>query len=140
MMTATSWMDAKAALADGIIDGIAESASINPANAMRQHAVDRTEAEAKVKAWLDRRKQQPSRPEKGDEPTSFVPPADGQASQPEAQGGTAQTIPEAAGSSSLPGTPLPTEQPENPGTPIAQLQKRLGLLMPSRRKKQEDHQ
>lgn len=134
MMTATAWMDAKGALAYGFIDEIAsDDASASPVNTAKSRKMDRTEAEAKVKTWLDRRKQQPSRPEKGDEHTSCVLPAHGQANQPEAQGGTAQASPEPDINSSPPGPPTSTEQPDNPGTPIAQLQKRLGLLMPTRR-------
>lgn len=142
MMSAAAWMDAKAALGNGFIDGIAEDdAGAGPVNTNKPRIVDRAEAEARVKAWLDRSKQRPSRPEKGDDHTSFVPPADEQANQPEAQDGTAQILPADAG-----GTPPGAAQqarlpeasglsalPEKPGTPIAQLQKRLGLIMPTRR-------
>ena len=135
MMTATLWMDAKAALENGFIDGIAEEERSGPINSTKPRQVDRAEAEAKMKAWLDRRKQQPSRPRQGDDHTSTVLP---QAKQPEKQGGTV-TIPidteglppEPAQSTQ---TPEPSGiQPAKPGTPIAQLQKRLGLLMPAKR-------
>ena len=132
LMTATTWMDAKSALENGFIDGVAdESADPGLANAAKQRTVDREEAEAKVKAWLNRHKQQPSRPSKGDDHTSSVLPAVEQANRPDTQGGTAQIPPEGAGAS--PGPSAPAGQPENPGVPIAQLQKRLGLLMPARR-------
>ena len=117
MMTATTWMDAKAALLGGFIDGIAEGApGSGPVNAAQIHLTDRAEAESKVNAWLDRRRQQPPRPEKGDDHTSTVPPTDEQADRP-----------------NTPGAATPTEPPEASGTPIAQLQKRLGLLMPTGR-------
>ena len=124
MMTASTWMDAKAALENGFIDGLAEEERSGAMNSTKPRQVDRTEAETKVKAWLDRRKQQPSRPRQGDDHTSSVLP---QANQPEKQGGTVTTIPI---------EPNQTNQaPESakPGTPIAQLQKRLGLLMPAKR-------
>ena len=131
MMTATTWMDAKAALANGFIDGITdEEPSGSPTNAAKPRIADRKEAEARVKAWLDRYSKQPSRSKKGDDHTSIVLPDDEQSERPEGQGGTAQTTPEDGGP---PGPSEPTKQPENPGTPIAQLQKRLGLLMPTRR-------
>jgi ATP-dependent Clp protease protease subunit len=121
MMTATSWMDAKAALAEGFIDGIAEDMNVGLSKILNHRSVDIVEAEAKVKAWLDRRRLQPSRPEKGDDHTSFVPSGNDQTTRPEEQGEAARSTPEQI------------EQPEIPGTPIAQLQKRLGLLMPARR-------
>jgi len=142
MMTATAWMDAKAALGNGFIDGIVEDDAVGSLkNAVKSHAVDRAEAEARVKAWLDRRKQQPSRPSQGDEHTSSVAPAGEQAERPEGQDGTAQALPmgtggsppEAAQATQMPEKSGATEQPEKPGIPFAQLQKRLGLIMPTRR-------
>ena len=142
MMTATAWMDAKAALGNGFIDGIVEDdAGKGPQNAAKQHAVDRVEAEARVKAWLDRWSRQPSRPSEGDEHTSSVTPAGEQAQGPDGKDGTAQALPVGTGSSppeaiqaaQTPESSGTTEQPEEPGTPIAQLQKRLGLIMPTRR-------
>jgi len=122
-MSATAWMDANAALASGFIDGIAEDdASPSPINASKPRTVNRAEAEAKVQAWLNRHKPQPPRPFKGDEHTSSVLPDDDQATRPDDPGGTAQT-----------GSPTSPPPPEASGAPIAQLQKRLGLLMPARR-------
>ena len=98
MMSAATWMDAKQALEDGFIDGIAEETpTAGTSNATGPRAVNRREAEAKVQAWLERRKQHPPSP----------PPQD----RPEEQ----------------PDQPPP---PENTGVPIAQLDHRLGLLMP----------
>ena len=142
MMAATTWMDAKAAVANGFIDGIAEDdTGYNPDNAVIHRTIDRAEAEVKVNAWLDRRQGRPSRPSKGDDHTSCVLPDDDQANRPESRDGAAQTTPE---DGSPPGPTEPTRQPEltqkpeqspktEPGTPIAHLQKRLGLLMPVRR-------
>ena len=130
MMTTTTWMDAKAALANGFIDRISEEEpGAGPTNAVIPQAANRKEAEAKVQAWLNRR-HRPSRPSKGDDHTSIVLPDDDQATWPITRGGTAQTDPDPGGNP--PGSPK-TPQPEESGTPIAQLQKRLGLLMPSRR-------
>jgi len=126
MMTATAWMDAGQALADGFIDGIAEDAPGGGSkNAAQPRVVNRKDAEAKVKAWLDRRTSrtpQLSRPGEeqapstGDDHTSHAPPVAEQGVHSTSGDGTAQ----------------PT-QPENPGTPIAQLEHRLGLIMPTRR-------
>lgn len=131
MMTATTWMDAKAALANGFIDGISEEEpGMGLTNAAISRVTNHKEAEIKVKAWLDRHRKQPSRSGKGDDHTSIVLPDDDQAERPEVQDGAAQTTRE---DGSPPGPTGPTPQPEEPGTPIAQLQKRLGLLMPTRR-------
>jgi len=94
MMTATTWMDAKAALASGFVDGIAEEEpGVGLTNTAIPRATNCKEAEAKVQAWLDRHRQQPSRPPKGDDHTSIVLPDDDQANRPEARDGTAQTTP-----------------------------------------------
>ena len=131
MMTATTWMDAKVAVANGFIDGIAdEDVGPSPVNAVSARNIDLAEAEARVQAWLDRHRQQPSRPAKGDDHTTSVLPDDDQANRPGTRDGAAQTTPK---DSSPPGSNIPIEQPAEPGTPIAQLQKRLGLLMPTRR-------
>ena len=145
LMTATTWLDAQAALTEGFIDGITEDEpGIGVTNAVKPRTVDRAEAEAKVRAWFDRHK--PSRPKNtGDDHTSVVTPATEQAPRPEASDGTAQpSSPEDSGipietdSPEDSGTPIETDPkatdpPETPGTPIAQLQKRLGLIMPTRR-------
>jgi hypothetical protein len=130
MMTATTWLDAKAAMAHGFINGIAEDEpGGGPTNSAKPQIANRAEAESRVRAWLNRR-HGPSRPAKGDDHTSFVLPDDDQANRPETRDGAAQTTPE---DGSPPGTTETSSQPETPGTPIAQLQKRLGLLMPTRR-------
>jgi len=139
MMTATTWMDAQTALSYGFIDAIADgSKSGSPQNAETSRASSREEAEKKVQAWLDRhapQKPRLSRPSQGDDHTSIVPPVNEQAMMPVDTGGTAPPVlPE-----ETPAAPDPPEtsgapgQPESTGTPIAQLQKRLGLIMPAKR-------
>ena len=138
MMTAVTWMDANAALKDGFIDGISEEeTAAGVSNNGRMRRVDRSEAETRVKAWFDRqiphlqhseqeetqepqchpRNEEPgeqhsqlnlSRPDRGKDHTSAV-----EQTASEDQDGT--------------------EPPGKPGTPIAQLEKRLGLIQPSRR-------
>ena len=54
MMTATTWMDAGAALAQGFIDGVADPKTC-PANSAEMRTVSRRDAEAKVRLWLERR-------------------------------------------------------------------------------------
>lgn len=118
LMTDTCWMDANAALEKGFIDSIVQHAAGNdPTNAATPHMVDRKEAEARVKAWLDRRKPQLSRQSTGDDHTSSVAPALAPESRPVQDGGT------------VPAEESHTE-PEPAGVPVAQLHKRLGLIMP----------
>jgi len=76
MMNAATWMDANQALEDGFIDGIAEDApSANSSNATGPRAVNRREAEAKVQAWLERRRQHPPSPPPEDRPEEQPPPS-----------------------------------------------------------------
>ena len=53
MMTATTWMDAGAALAQGFIDGVADPQTC-PTDSAAVHTVNRKDAEAKVRLWLER--------------------------------------------------------------------------------------
>jgi len=104
MMTNSTWMDANQALEDGFIDGIAMTGvSAEPTNGTGFRTVDRKEAEAKVQAWIDRRRHR----------QSSAPPEEKPPTQPESN---------------------PPPPPEIPGTPIAQLHHRLGLIMPTGRK------
>jgi len=139
MMTATTWLDARAALAEGFIDGIAEGAAGSvPTNSLTRRT-DIAEAEAQVNAWLNRHRRQPSRPETGEDHTSFVPSGDAQTESPVHQGEAARSAPETTEKTGASDQSEPTKQPEmsappeTPGTPIAQLEKRLGLLMPAKR-------
>ena len=52
-MTATTWMDAGAALAQGFIDGVADPQTC-PADSVAVHTVSRKDAEARVRLWLER--------------------------------------------------------------------------------------
>ncbi len=145
MMTATTWMDAQSAMDCGFIDAITEDMKSGfPQNADALHTVSRDEAEKKVQAWFDRHtphKPQLSRPVQGDDHTSAVAPANEQAKLPEDTGGTAppaspeepQPPQDTPAVPDPPDVSGPTEQPEPTGTPVAQLRKRLGLLMPAKR-------
>ena len=53
MMTATTWMDAGAALAQGFIDGVADPQAC-PMDSATMRTVNRKDAEAKVRLWLER--------------------------------------------------------------------------------------
>ena len=114
-------MDAQQALAEGFIDGIVEEVpSNNLFNSIAPRTVDRAEAEVKVQAWLDRAR--PHRPKPANMVTTLT---EQPAPEPEAE---PVPVPEA------PPEEMPTtESPDEPGTPVAQLQKRLGLLMPKKR-------
>lgn len=136
MMRQTTWMDAKQALADGFIDAIADDLPINgPANCAVPHVVDRAEAEKKVAAWLER-----SRPQRRIAADMCLT---AEHSQPQTE--QTSTLSESSDASEVTGhtdapraphtdtpefTPHTEPKPELSGTPVAQLQKRLGLLMP----------
>ena len=51
MMTATTWMDAGAALAQGFIDGVADPQTC-PTDSAAVRTVSRKDAEAKVRLWI----------------------------------------------------------------------------------------
>ena len=151
MMTATTWLDAQSALDSGFIDAITEDAKSGfLQNEEGSRVTNREDAEKKVRAWMDRHKPhkpQLSRPIKdegrlpGDDHTSAAAPANEQAEMPVDTGGTAPpALPEEPDTPQdtlsvheTQGTPAATKQPESTGVPIAQLQKRLGLLMPAKR-------
>jgi len=116
MMAATTWMDANAAVNHGFIDAIGMDANQNPTNAERERSVNRDEAAKRVQAWMDRHKSKLPRSEKGDDHTSAVPSVIVQTTEPVNQNGAEQI-----------------KQPEATGIPVAQLEYRLGLIMPSRR-------
>ena len=115
MMTATTWMDATAALQHGFIDGIVEDVS-GITNAEGVHVVCRKDAEAKVKAWLERHKPNLSRPSTGNDHTSTVPAASEHPPAPDAETGTENTKPDTEASKpSVPAFSMPSD-PE--GTPV----------------------
>ena len=120
LMTATAWFDAKAALERGFVDGIAGAAENGARGGER--AVNRADAEQKVQAWMDRRNPAKAfRPAPGEDHTSAVTlPEKGE--RPKAQDGTPRE----------PGEPGEEAPQGETGAPIAQLEKRLGLLLPKR--------
>ncbi len=155
-MSATCWMDAQAALADGFIDGITDGIRIGSAlNAIESHIVDQAEAERKVQAWIDRKairlshsprnvdiqaQQEEEPPETEEEIQESVSEEPVSAPQPELTVQVEPVSDTASGEHGVPtetasDTPGPdnpiTQQPENAGIPAAQLHKRLGLIMPS---------
>ena len=115
MMTATTWMDAGAALAQGFIDGVADPQTC-PADSVAVHTVSRKDAEARVRLWLDRH-------------------------NPLKQGETATALKSAAIRSATedkniekqPNVALQPEISENPGIPADQLRRRLDLIKPNDR-------
>ena len=135
MMAAATWMDANQALAEGFIDGIAGDTPANaPENAARRHTVDRTEAEAKVQAWLDRRK--PHGPQASKQADDGEPMKIGLPGEPAQEPQGVREALETGGALEARDTPpeIQREAESHPsGTPIAQLEHRLGLIMPTRR-------
>ena len=135
MMTATTWMDAQTALDNGFIDSVVDDEQSGTlTNSAMPRTVDLKEAKEKVQVWFDRHtphKPQLSRPVPGDDHTSAAAPANEQDKMPADTGGTA--LPAVPEDPPQDDTPAPTEQPEPAGIPVAQLQKRLGLLMPAKR-------
>ena len=141
-------LDAQSAKENGFVDAVAEETVFaSPVNAAMFRIVDKAEAEKKVQAWYDRQTNQLSRPVKVEEHTSAVHTEgpehqvgtvqDVQQSEPEVHGAeltaeaetTSLVSAEAEGAATdSSGFSVP-EVPEN-GTPIAQLRRRLGLLMP----------
>jgi len=119
MMDATTWLDAGEALEQGFIDGITGDAELSDDDATEEvdtiqspspsalkavAYIDRHEAEAKVRAWVERQKPHASgRPDP--EPT----PAPQHDSQPDTQSNT-------------------TAPTQPAGISVAQLEKRLSLL------------
>lgn len=125
MMSATSWMDAQSALQYGFIDAVAEDGKPGaPENAGERRA-NLDFAKAKVQAWQDRHKPRLTRAEKqeiADEvhPSMALPDEE----QTAVSGGMGEAVENAAN----------VAPPEPSGTPVTQLQKRLGLLMPASRR------
>lgn len=155
MMTETTWMDATSALKEGFIDGISSDEITGVSNHGRVRRVDRSEAEAKVKAWFERQLphlqhaermdvKMPQGAQANDEP---VCPYCNAKLQPVDNDDTQEPLPEkpnlscpdegkdhtSAVEQTAPEDRGKAEQPEQSGIPIAQLEKRLGLIQPSRR-------
>ena len=156
MMTAATWMDAKQALADGFIDGIVDdkdTASTNPTNATGPHVTNRKDAEAKVQAWLDRHNPIKlfGRIEAGKTKSGRIYSTQVQQDNMAvtSESATTNELPTTTAAAKLVEEPVkepnepkelnePNEPPPNPaksGIPIAQLDHRLGLIIPTERKR-----
>ena len=115
MMAATTWMDAGAALAQGFIDGVADPQTC-PMDSTTMRTVNRKDAEAKVRLWLERH-------------------------NPLKQGETAPALKSVAIRSATenknteeqPNAALQPEISENSGVPADQLRRRLDLIKPNDR-------
>ena len=127
LMTRTTWMDAQKALEDGFIDGILSVRQAGPTDCV----VTQADAEKKVAAWLERHKVSASaitgRAHTG---SAVLKEAD---APPRAADETPEPIEQ---HENEPHEPTNT-QPEETGTPVSQLQKRLALIMPTEAKYKE---
>ena len=126
MMRDTTWMDASAALQDGFIDGIIDMGS-GIIDAAFCHETSLAEAKARVDAWTERSrpkrirnadKQQDAEPEAV--PVIAAQQAESQRLEPQ------QAEPERE-------APMEAQPASPPGVPVAQLQKRLELITPTKR-------
>lgn len=70
MMTATTWMDAREALGNGLVDAIVETPVAGAQDAAAFRTVNRADAEKGVQAWYDRQKN------RGNAPRPFVENSD----------------------------------------------------------------
>ena len=114
MMTATTWMDAGAALAQGFIDGVADPQTC-PTDSSAVRTVNRKDAEAKVRLWLERHN----------------PLKQGKMVQkPAAED---KTAPELSVADYQKQTSQKVQTHENPGIPADQLRRRLDLIKPNDR-------
>ena len=126
MMRDTTWMDAGAALRDGFIDGIVDMGS-GIINAAFCHETSLAEAKAKVAAWMER-----SRPKRirnadkqQDAEAEVAPVIAAQQAEPQSLEPQQAEPEREAPTEAQPATP--------PGVPVAQLQKRLALITPTKR-------
>ena len=126
MMRDTTWMDAGAALQDGFIDGIVDMGS-GIINAAFCHETSLAEAKAKVAAWMER-----SRPKRirnadkqQDAEAEVAPVIAAQQAEPHSLEPQQAETEREAPTEAQPATP--------PGVPVAQLQKRLALITPTKR-------
>ena len=114
MMAATTWMDAGAALAQGFIDGVADPQTC-PMDSATMRTVNRKDAEAKVRLWLERHN----------------PLKQGKMVQkPAAED---KTAPELSVADYQKQTSQKVQTHENPGIPAEQLRRRLDLIKPNDR-------
>ena len=127
LMTRTTWMDAQKALEDGFIDGILSVRQAGPTDCV----VTQADAEKKVAAWLERHRISASavtdRTRTGFAVLKEADPP------PRAADETPEPIEQ---HENEPHEPTNT-QPEETGTPVSQLKKRLALIMPTEAKYKE---
>ena len=114
MRTATTWMDAGAALAQGFIDGVADPQTY-PADSTAVHTVNRKDAEAKVRLWLERHN----------------PLKQGDAAQKSAA--EDKNVSKLSVADYQKQTSQKVQTHENPGIPADQLRRRLDLIKPNDR-------
>ena len=114
VMTATTWMDAGAALTQGFIDGVADPQTC-PTDSAAVRTVNRKDAEAKVRLWLDRHN-----PLKQGEMVQ----------EPAAED---KTAPELSVADYQEQTSQKVQTHEPPGIPADQLRRRLDLIKPNDR-------
>lgn len=115
MMTATTWMDAGAALAQGFIDGVADTQTC-PADSVAVHTVSRKNAEARVRLWLERHNSL----KQGE---MAAPP----------KSTAIRSATEDKNTAKQPNAALQPETIEIPGIPADQLRRRLDLIKPNDR-------
>ena len=108
-------MDAGAALAQGFIDGVADPQTC-PMDSAAVRTVNRKDAEAKVRLWLERHNLLKQR-----ETTSALKSA------------AIRSISENRPAEEQPNTALQPGISKNPGIPADQLRKRLDLIKPNER-------
>ena len=114
MMTATTRMDAGAALTQGFIDGVA-APQTGPVDSAAVRMVNRKDAEAKVRLWLERHN----------------PLKQGEMVQESAA--EDKTAPELSVADYQEQTSQKVQTHENPGVPADQLRRRLNLIKPNDR-------
>jgi ATP-dependent Clp protease protease subunit len=127
LMTRTTWMDAQKALEDGFIDGILSVRQAGPTDCV----VTQADAEQKVAAWLERHKVSASAvTERVHTSVAVLREAD---APPRAVDETPEPIEQHENDQNG----AITDRPNETGTPVSQLKKRLALIMPTEAKYKE---
>ena len=129
MMDKTTWMDAQAALMNGFIDNIADSAVGGPSDCVLVQA----DAEKKVQAWFDRHRVMPPaknavKEEPPHETEATIPPAVPDAEVSPETPETPEVAQETPDASAAPTTEVAASEPGKPRVSAAALTKRLNSL------------
>lgn len=133
MMDRSTWMDAQAALMNGFIDNIADSAVSGPTDCVQ----DRADAEKKVQAWFDRHRLRPPQINAGQEEQPYeeeaAKPSDAPVDVPVEPtiAEAPETSPLATDEPNAPAAPAPdvdAPEPTEPRVHAASLEKRLNSL------------